>query len=155
MFYLAQISGINQITYRSSTRSRAPCLLTTTTNKLGRVQLEAARPITSFVHSTPVDADLAEYKLSPISTCFQTVSLIKVNEWAHFPPADDRRQTLFTPCRQRLKRKDCRNTQSLRLNQLDLNLQVLPLTTSPVRSFPTITTPFHKKMSPSQQKPFA
>ena len=36
----------------------------------------------------------------------QTISILKADEWAHLPPADNHRQTLFTACRQRLKRKD-------------------------------------------------
>ena len=71
-----------------------------------RVQLESAIVITGLVLAIPVEAVLVESQLPPISMCFQTMSLLKADEWANHPPADDRRQTLFTTCRQRLKRKD-------------------------------------------------
>ena len=65
---------------------------------------------------------------TPISTHFKTIYLLKADEWAHLPSADFRCKTIFTPCRQRLKRKDGRNTQLLRLNQHDLKPKILPLT---------------------------
>ena len=81
-------------------------LLATSTSKHEKVQLEAARAITDLVRSTQVEAVLAESQLPPISMRLQTISLLKADEWAHLPPADDHHQTLFTACRQRLKRKD-------------------------------------------------
>ena len=91
----------------------------TTTRKLEKVQLEAARAIAVLIRSTPDEA--VETQLIHISMRFQTISLLRVDEWAHLPPADGHRQTLFTACRQRLKRKYWRNTQFLCLNQLNLN----------------------------------
>ena len=102
--------------------SWTPWLSATTTSKLERVQLEAVRSITGKFRSTPVDAVLTEYKLPPISTSFQTISLLKADEWAHLPPTDDRHQTLFTTCRQHLKNKDWRNTQlSVFINSISIN----------------------------------
>ena len=57
--------------------------------------MDTARAITGHVRSTPVEAVPME---SPITTRFQTISLLIADEWAHLPPADDHRQTLFTPC---------------------------------------------------------
>ena len=88
-----------------------------------------------------------ESQLPPTSTHFQTISLLKADEWANLPPSDHRRQTPFTACRQRLKRKDWRNTQLLCLNQPGLYPQILPLTPSPVSSLPS---PMDKP-PPSQQ----
>ena len=82
----------------------APWLSATFTSKLEKVQLEAARTITGFVRSIPVEAVLAEYLLPPILARFQTISLLIADEWANLPPADDHRKTLFSACRQRLKR---------------------------------------------------
>ena len=65
-----------------------------------RVRLKADRAITGLVCNTPVDAVLMESKLPLISMCFQTISLLKADLWAHLPQADDHHQTLFTPCRQ-------------------------------------------------------
>ena len=103
----------------------APWLSANSTSKLEKVQLEAARTITNLVRSTQVEAVLAESQLPPISTCFQPISLRKAEEWSHLPPADDSRQSTFAACRQRLKRKDGRNTKFIRLNQLGLSSQVL------------------------------
>ena len=86
-------------------------LSTTSNNKLEKVQLEAATAITGLVRYTLVEAVLAESMLLPISTRLQTISLLKADERANLPPADDRRQILLTACRQRLKRKDRRNAQ--------------------------------------------
>ena len=85
----------------------------TSTSKFDKVQLEAAIVITYLVRSTSVEAVLAESKMLTISTCSQTISLLRADESAHLPPADDRRQTLITACRQHLKRKDWRNTKFL------------------------------------------
>ena len=79
---------------------------------------------------------------------FQTISLLRAEEWAHLPSADDHRQTLFTPCRQRRKRIDWRNTQFLHLNQLGLNPQVLTQTSS---SCEQISIPQGTILSTSQQ----
>ena len=72
---------------------------------------------------------LKQSSRNPSCYLFQRVSkpspTYRLTEWAHLPPADDRRQTLFTACRQRLKRKDWRNTQFLCLNQLGLYPQIL------------------------------
>ena len=110
---------------------------TTTTSKLKRVQLEAARVIAGLVRSTTVEAVLAEVHQSCISSRFQTICLQKADEWAHLPPADDRRHTLCTPCKQRLKRKDWRTILLLSLTQNDLNPQVFLLTANPVGSYPS------------------
>ena len=63
----------------------ASWLSATSTSKLEKVHLEAARAITGLVRSTPVEAVLAESQLPPISTHFQTISLLKADEWAHLP----------------------------------------------------------------------
>ena len=115
--------GRNILEYAAA--SWAPYLSATATSKLQNIQLEAARAITGLVRSTTVEAVLAESQLPPISSYFQTISVLRADEWTHLPPADDHRQTLFTACSQRLKRKDWRNTQLLHLNQLDLNPQIL------------------------------
>ena len=91
-----------------------------------------------------------------MSTRFQTISLLKADEWAYLPPWNDHRQTLFTFCRQCQKIKDWSNT------QLDLSPHVLPMTPHPVNSLsspwdkpisiPTFITPVNKIMSPSQQR---
>ena len=60
-----------------------PWLSTTTITKLKGVQLETASAITSQDRSTPVEAVLAESQLLPISTRFQTMSLLNTDEWAH------------------------------------------------------------------------
>ena len=139
----------------------APWLSASSTSKFEKVQLEAARAITGLVRAAPDEAGLAVSQLPPISMRFWTISLLKADEWAHLPPADDRRQTLFTACRQRLKRNDGRYTQFLCLNQLGLNPQVLAptllsceqLSIRPWDKPPPITTvitPVDKRMSPSQ-----
>ena len=117
--------------------------------------------IPGLVRSTPVEAVLADSRLPPISTRFQTISLSKADEWDHPSPAEDRRQALVTACRQRLRRNDWRITQFLCLNQLGLNHQVL--TPNPPSCeqisihqldkslrIPTEITPVDKKISPSQ-----
>ena len=99
--------------------------------------------------STQVETVLAESLLTPILTRFQTIFLQEADEWAHLPPADDRRQILFTVCRQRLNRKDWRNTQLFRLNQLDQILRFdrvdsvisFPSPMEQVSPIPTIITP--------------
>ena len=146
--------------------ARPPWLSATSTNKLEKVQLVAARAITCLVRSTPVEAVLAESHQPPISTYFQTISLLKADEWANLPPADGRRQVLLTASRQHQNRKDRRNTQYLCLNQLGLCPHVLTQTPSSCEqlSFPSLDKPYpiqtvisqdDKIMSPSQQRPCA
>ena len=96
----------------------------------------------------------------------QAIYLLKAYEWALLPPVDDRRQTLFTACRQRLKRTDWRNTQFLCLNQLGLNPQVMtPTPPSCEQLFitpwdkpppiPAVFTPVDRRMSLSMQRDIA
>ena len=137
-------------------------LSATTTSNLERVQLEAARAITGLVRSTPVEAVLAESKLPPISMSFLAIFCLKADLWVRLPSADECRQTIFTACRQRLKRKEWRNTQFLCQNQPGLNPQVL--TSAPPSCehlsipqwdkpppFQTVMTPVDNRMSPFQQ----
>ena len=114
----------------------AHSLSATTTSKLERVQLEAARSIIGLVH--PSKNSSREFYLPSITTRFQAIFLVEANERAHHPEADDRRQTLVTTCRQRLKRKNWRNTQLLYARQVKLSLQALSLTpsSSELRSIP-------------------
>ena len=77
----------------------APWLSATSTSLLEKIQMQAARAITGLVRSTQVEADHAESQLPPISTRFKTISLQRVDEWAHLPQSVDRRQTLFNECR--------------------------------------------------------
>ena len=105
---------------------------------------------------------LIESQLPSISTHFKTISLPIADEWAHLH--HDRRQTLFTACRQRLKRKYWRNTQFCRLNQLGRNPQVLAPTPPPPSEqlfippwdkpplIQTVITPVDKRMSPSKKR---
>ena len=58
-------------------------------------------------------SQLKQSSRNPSSPPFQPISLLKAEDWAHPPPSDNRRQTHFTACRQRMKRKDWRNTTSL------------------------------------------
>ena len=104
--------------------------LATTTINFDNVQLEAARAITGLVRSTQGEIVLAESQLSRILTRLKTISLLKGDEWSHYPPADDRRQTLVIACRQRFKRNDWRNTQFLRPSHLGLN----PIALTPLHS---------------------
>ena len=136
-----------------------PWMSATSPSKFEKVQLEAARAITGHVRSTPVEAVLADSQLPPISTRFQTISPQKADEWANLPAADYRRQTLFTACKQNLKRNDWRNAQFICLNQLGLNPQVLTPTPPSYKQLsippwdrpPSIPT-VDKIMSPSQQR---
>ena len=141
----------------------APWLSATSTRKLENVQLEAARAITGIFRPTPDEAVLAKSQLPSISTHCQTISLLKADEWAHLLPAADHRQTLFTACRQRLKKKDWLNTLFLCPNQLGLNAQVLTPTPPSCEQLsippwdkpppiPTVITPVDKIMSPSKQR---
>ena len=95
-----------------------PWLSATSTSRLEKVQMGAARAITSLVRTTPVEAVLAESQLPPISTRYQTISPLKADEWAIF----HRMQT--AP-------EEKRQTQFICLNQLRLSLQFLPLTPLP------------------------
>ena len=138
-------------------------LKATSTSKPEKAQFEAARVITGLVHSTPVEAVLAVSQLPPISMRFQTISALKVDECACHSPADDRHQTLFSACRQRMKRNDWRNTKFICQNHHGLNPQVLTQTPHsyeqlsiaswhklpPIQTF---ITPVDKRMSPSQQR---
>ena len=71
-----------------------PWLSATSTIRLEKVQLEAARAITGLVHTIPVEAVLAESQLPPISMRIKTISILRADELAHLPSADDHRQTL-------------------------------------------------------------
>ena len=101
--------------------------------------------------------------LPPISTRFQTISLVKADECDHLPPADDPLKTIFTASRQRLNRKDWRNIHFICLNKLEPNHQVL--TPSPPSceqrsipqrnkppTIPPVITPVDSRMSQSQQR---
>ena len=81
--------------------------------------MEAARAIVGL-DRTYFEAVLAKSRQPPNSTRIH----LKADEWAHLPPADDRRQTLLTACKQRPRRKNWHNTQFLRINQLGLNPQI-------------------------------
>ena len=98
----------------------------------------------------------------PLLQRFQAISPLIADEWAHHPPANDRRKTLFTPRRQRLNKKNWRNTQQLHLNQLHVDPRFSPPThlmwatfhppwDKPL-SIPTIIIQPTKKISSSQQK---
>ena len=93
--YVAVVRGV--LEYAAA--AWEPWLSATITSILQKVQLETARDNTSLFRSTTVEAVLAEYQLPSISTRFQKISLLRTDEWAHRPPADDRRQTFFTACR--------------------------------------------------------
>ena len=138
----------------------APWLSATSTSKLVNVQLEAAGAITGLVRSTPAEAVLEESQLPPISSRFQAIYLLSADEWAHFSPADDRRQTIFTAFRQHIWRNDWRSTQFLCLNQHGLIPQLLTQTPlsceqlfipswSMPPPIPTVMTPAEKRLSPS------
>ena len=138
----------------------APWLSANSTNKLVNVQLEAAGAITGLVRSTPAEAVLAESQLPPISSHFQAIYLLSADKWAHFPPADDRRQTIFTAFRLHLWRNDWRSIQFLCLNQHGLNPQLLTQTPLSCEQLfippwrmppriPTVMTPADKRLSPS------
>ena len=79
-----------------------PWLSTISTRKLEKVQLETARSITGLVHSTQVEAVLAESQLPPITTRFQTICILTADEWAHLPPADNHHHMQKAPEEERL-----------------------------------------------------
>ena len=112
---------------------------------------------------SPANLRKFSWRRSEPSPATPTLPLLKTDEWTHLSPADYRRHTLFTACRQRLKRKHWRNTLFLCLNQLGLNPQVLAQTSptgeqlsiSPWEKhppIPTVITPVDKGMSTSQQR---
>ena len=127
--------------------ARTPWLSATSTSKFEKVQLEAARVITGLVRSTQVEALPAKSQLPLISMRLQPITLLKADIWAHFSLADDRRQTLFTVCRQRLKRKDWGTTLDF---SVSINSDSIPRF---YLQAPLMVSAFHSPMvqaSPSQ-----
>ena len=60
-------------------------LSASSSSKLEKVQLEAARDITGIIRSTTVVAVLTETQMPPISTRFQTISLLQADELVRLP----------------------------------------------------------------------
>ena len=84
-------SGLCRGSAQCAAAGWAPWLSATTTSHPERVQLEAARANAGLVRSTTVEAVLPENQAASISIRLQTISLLKADNWARLPLANDRR----------------------------------------------------------------
>ena len=104
MAHFGLSSGLQARMLECAAADWSPWLSATSTSKLEQVQLDAALAITGLVIFDPVEAVTSESLLPTISTRFLTITLLKADAF-HQPTI------VFTACRQRLKRKDWRNTE--------------------------------------------
>ena len=88
--------------------------------RLERVQLQAARTITSLVKSSPTEAVLCEADLPPLANRFKELSLRFADKWIRLEPDDQRRAVLLTQVRQRLRKSDWRVSVTPTMSRLGL-----------------------------------
>ena len=150
------IAGVHSmLEYAGASRAH---WLSATTSKLERVQLDATRAITGLVHSTPVEAVVAESKLSPISKRFQTIILLTSVPIIHQRSIVVKPSSPHADSAWRGKTGTTLNfsilINSISIPRLYFWTPLLWAAFQPpieqVSLIPTIITPVDKKMSPSQ-----
>ena len=134
-------------------------LSATFTSKHYKVQLEATRAITGLVRSTQDVAVLGESQLPPISTHFQTISLLRADEWAHLPRSSSSPSHCMqtAPEEERLAQHSISLSESTwsqspghNSNSPSCEQFSIPSLDKPL-PIPTVITPVDKRMQQSQQ----